>query len=91
MPELTADLVAALNGELPADQCVCKTISRISCLSPTHGDIWAVHCVEYGEFFFSEIRARSRKDAMELGIEVATNYGGQCFRVEKLKNSQVAC
>ena len=57
-------------------------------MAPIHGDVYRANCIEHGERFRTEFRARNVREAMEIGKEDAADWGGECISVQKIKNPQ---
>jgi hypothetical protein len=57
-------------------------------MAPIHGDVYRANCIEQGERFFTEFRATTAREAMEIGRAMAKTWGGECISVRKIKNSQ---
>src|SRR5437870_1422416 len=42
------------------DECCCQTyLGRNCCMAPIHGDVYRANCIEHGEPFCTEFRARN--------------------------------
>lgn len=68
------------------EKCCCHTyLGRACCMAPIHGDIYRAICIENGDRFYVEFRAKSREEAKELGQEHASEWGGECISVSKVK------
>jgi hypothetical protein len=71
--------------EKHTDECCCHTyLGRACCMAPIHGDLYRAECIENGDRFYTDFRAKGRKEAEELGQEIATEWGGECISVRKL-------
>ena len=71
------------------DECCCQTyLGRNCCMAPIHGDVYRANCIEHGERFSTEFRARGIREAREIGRDEAAVWGGECINVRKIKNSQ---
>ena len=68
------------------DECCCATfLGRECCMAPIHGDLYRALCIEHGERFTTDFRAKDREEAMALGREHASGWGGECIRVWKVR------
>jgi hypothetical protein len=64
------------------DECCCHTyLGRDCCMSPIHGDMYRALCIEHGNRFYADLRARSPEEAWELAQECARGWGGECYSV----------
>jgi hypothetical protein len=77
--------------ETHPDECCCHTyMGRACCMAPIHGDVYRAFCIENGERFCTDFRAKGRKEAEELGRELAAEWGGECISVRKLPPDRAA-
>lgn len=69
------------------DECCCRTyLGRECCMAPIHGDVYRAECIEHGERFHTDFRARGRKEAEALGRDLAAGWGGECISVRKVRH-----
>ncbi len=70
------------------EECCCDTyLGRGCCMAPIHGDLWRATCIENGDRFTSDLRAKSRVEAIKLGQEIASEWGGECISVRKVRDN----
>jgi hypothetical protein len=70
------------------DECCCQTyLGRECCRSPVHGDWWRVNAISDGERFCYVIRARDRKEALQVGREMCMDNGEECVSVARARDA----
>jgi len=76
------------HSEQHPDECCCQTfLGRHCCMAPIHGDKWQVNGIDNGERFCFFIRAKDRKEAMEVGTEACLDNGEECIGVTRVRNT----
>jgi hypothetical protein len=76
----------AEHHERHPEECCCHTyLGRKCCMAPIHGDVYRALCIEHGERFTTDFRAKSLLEAKDLGRVLAAVWGGECLSVRKVR------
>lgn len=75
--------IYAHHEQHPEDCCCDTFLTRACCMAAIHGDEWRVNAIQDGQRFCFFIRAKDKKEAMQVGTEACQDNGEECISVSK--------
>jgi hypothetical protein len=80
--------IAEYHDKYPDECCSHTYLGPECCMAPMHGDVYRALCVENGERFYTDFRAKDREEAQALGREHAAGWGGECISVHNVRQKK---